>query len=194
MAKAPISTPNFEKPDTEIDDAKLADVAAEAPHVKAPSPQFYAISDVYGAMGSPDCTKGRVIIRAPRGETAWSLDLACHKLVELPFQQFFDALLVKGLYALIGQISPIYVPNDVLDGLYPPVYSPRAWGVAVALNAGMNHAGIIPPRTDPAEEGAKFRFWHGHPVVKLAQEFGFTWGGGIEVMPHSSLFMACGLP
>ena len=134
------------------------------------------------------CQEAVVILPKPINNVS---EFRCHRKAKSIIQKFFDELEQRGLLPALLTFNGCY--DEKTTKAYPPKPSVQQWGIAFRLNMPYNEFCSNPPTVEP--ENDQFpapgpKFWSGHPVVELAQEMGFEWGGTKHIS-EPDLFQLC---
>lgn len=98
--------------------------------------------------------------------------VACHKLVAWQMQTFWRAMRDRGLLHHVVSYEGCYNPRFIRGSR--TTLSNHAWGTALDINAWYNKLGHTPAA--PGKQGSVM------PLVELAHEYGFYWGGHFSRM------------
>lgn len=144
------------------------------------------INEIESHFGHPQtthCSSALLVLPEAIGSTSM---LACHEKALDAFECFFHELKKKNLTHMIESVGRIY--NEVPKATtYPPQKSLHCWGAALTLNFGSNR-----PDTMKVMGEDDTVFTPTHPVVLLAEELGFFWGGKAENPEPSEFILAQG--
>lgn len=146
------------------------------------------IEQIYLQPNFPYCKQGTIHLSVPiNGVTEFRCHVSAQNIIQKFFDKAHELKLMKSLVTFNG------CHNEQPKRTFPPMPSPQMWGIAFRLNSPYNQWQKAPPEAEP--EHLEFpspgpTFWKDHPIVKLADEMGFSWGGRMH-FPEPDLFMLC---
>lgn len=140
----------------------------------------------YGPEGSNSAQSAKIELVPPIGGTR---ELLCHEKAAPAIREFFKCIGQAGLWHCLRSVGPCYSPG--VEGV-PARTTMHAHGAALTLNIYYNPRGKRPPeKQDPrmaAVEKPGSIFYVTHPIVLLAKDMGFTWGGDDTRLPTPAEF------
>lgn len=145
------------------------------------------IEMLFGPPNSQMARAAELTLPVPIGDVS---KLHCHPKAKPALDEFFARLAAEDLLRCIGHIGPCYDNSSIG---FPPAPSLHTFGAALTLNYGANFENQTVPQHQPANIPRKDYpgavFWPKHPIVVIAEQMGFTWGGRFDIFQSPAEFM-----
>lgn len=152
------------------------------------------VREYYGEPGLKRCRSGIVVFpeSTPGGQT----EVRVHELAVIPVQQLFKRIHDDGLWRFILTVRGYHLSTTDDD---IPRHTLSTYGASLTINRAHNPDGVKPLHLLVHDVDEKdrpgFRFYRespgesdAHPVVMIARELGFEWGGDKAHEPKASMF------
>ncbi|GEM_PF-2236213 len=152
------------------------------------------VREYYGEPGLKRCRSGLVVF--PEPTPGGQKDVKVHELAVVPVKLFFERIHELGLWKFILTVRGYHLAttNDDI-----PRHTLSTFGASLTINRAHNPDGVKPLHLLADEIAEKdrpgFAFYreapgesNAHPVVVIARELGFEWGGDRARQPEASMF------